>query len=163
MKFILLLFASLFLLFSCFSKKPMDDENLPKDVALRPEREKTVKDPDIVEISDDEQIVTVERLNKLKSEIEQLISTPCDDASKWRISPFGAKPCGGPASYIAYPIDLENEVIPKITKYNSLASEYNKQKGLMSDCAIVPPPSGIKCENGKALLERSLPAGEPLN
>ncbi len=163
MKFILSVLVSLFFLFSCTSKKPMDDENLPKDVALRPEREKPVKDPDVIEFSDDEQFVTIEKLNKLKSEIEELISKTCDDASKWRISPFGAKPCGGPASYIAYPIDLENEVIPKITKYNSLASEYNKQKGLMSDCALVPPPSGIKCVDGKAVLERSLPVGEALN
>jgi len=149
----------IFCLSSCSSSKNVDTENLPKDIALKPRKEETHHDPIVIIDTGNETVVTLNQLEQLNNEIETLINSKmCDDASKWRISPLGAKPCGGPTSYIAYPKELENEVMNKITKYNSMSALYNKQNGLMSDCALVPPPSGIKCENGKPVLEKAKPS-----
>lgn len=145
----------LFLGFSCKTKTVMD-ENLPKDISQKPERVPITKTDSIITDIPEKEIstkVSLLELNRLDSEIKDVIqSKTCDDASKWRISPYGSKPCGGPSSYLAYPKELENQIIPKITEYNAMSSRYNQENGLLSDCALVPPPSGISCENGKAVL-----------
>ena len=133
-------------MFSCASKNPATADNLPKDISEKPGR-------DSAEIADGKDLVKYETLTELQSEIDSLInSETCEDANDWKFSPFGAKPCGGAASYVAYPIDLESEILPKIEQYNTLNDLYNKQQGLMSDCAVVTPPTGIRCENGTAVL-----------
>lgn len=147
--------ALLLLTFALSCKtKTATDENLPKDISQKPERT-PVADSVIAEIPEQEfpTKVSLLEMNRLDTEIKDLIqSKTCDDASKWRISPYGSKPCGGPSSYVAYPKELESEIIPKITTYNAMASKYNQENGLLSDCALVPPPAGIICKEGKAVL-----------
>lgn len=92
-------------------------------------------------------------MEALRSEIFALTEKEhCTDPKQWRISPLGSKACGGPEAYIAYPIKLENEILPKIKEYNALQSAFNRKYKVVSDCAMVMPPTEIKCENGKAVL-----------
>lgn len=80
-------------------------------------------------------------------------SEPCVNVDDWLLIGIGAKPCGGPRGYIAYSINIDTETfLALVEDYNKNAQEYNEKQGLISDCAIVSPPSSIKCENGKAVL-----------
>ena len=131
------IFAIALLFVGCKSKKAA--ENLPKDIALKPVYESTDKD--------------LIYMQSLRKEIdERIVSETCTDPALWRISAIGSKPCGGPSAYIAYPIKFEDELLPKIKRYSQLQSDYNRKKGLMSDCALVSQPAGIVCRNGKAEL-----------
>lgn len=132
----------------CKSKKNiLEEENrLPKDVALAPVRDYSSKSE--VSRKRDEAA-----MNQLRKEIENLIAeTICTNPEDWRISPLGSKPCGGPAFFLAYPIKIEDEILPKITEYNRRSSDYNLKYGIISDCAVTPAPSDVVCESGKAKL-----------
>lgn len=143
MKKITAIIPVLFVL-SCSTTKNV--ENLPKDVSLKPPREAQA-DADLQALKD------------LRQEIDSTAgSVSCTNADDWRISPIGSKPCGGPAAYLAYPKKLETEILPKIQDYTQKQSDYNRKKGLMSDCAIVPAPAGVKCENGKPVLIKATSA-----
>ncbi|MBW8362635.1 MAG: hypothetical protein K0M56_10675 [Kaistella sp.] len=124
---------------SCSAKKAVENpDNLPKDISLKPERT----------YEEDQK-----NMLAMRAEIESMINAEtCSDTSDWRLSPIGSKPCGGPNAYIAYPIKIEEKILPKIKAYTEVNSAYNKKRGLMSDCALVTSPSGINCENGRAVL-----------
>lgn len=141
MKYLLMIAISVLTFTACSSKKAIvEEETLPKDIALKPDNNFTQEDD--------------QRLMKsLIQEIDSLISAePCTDVANWKFTAIGAKACGGPSSYIAYPVQLEDEILPKVTQFTSMQSTFNTKYGLMSDCAIVLPPAEIICENGKAVL-----------
>lgn len=152
MKNIFLVTMAIIALQSCSTKPVIDPETLPKDIALKPKEENdtiVVVEKDSVDVQKMEQSIRA-----LRQEIIELSeSETCKNDDNWRISPLGAKPCGGPRSYLAYPKDIEEQILPKISKFNEASADYNRKLGLTSDCAIVPIPSGIKCENGKPILE----------
>lgn len=134
-----------FLTFSSCKTKQVDPEKLPKDIALKPERENGNLEQELA--------LEAERLRSLLTTIDSLAnSRNCTDAEEWRISPLGSKPCGGPASYMAYHKETEEEIIPKIQEFTKRQADYNRKRNLFSDCAIVPQPSGLRCESGKAVL-----------
>lgn len=137
-----------FMVFSCKSKSDLEQsDRLPKDVALQPERDYSGEQSDM-NIEKDR-----ERLRAIRAEIEEKIAgIRCSDPLEWRISPLGSKPCGGPASFIAYPIELEEELLPKISDFNQRSSSFNLKYGILSDCSVTPAPSGVECEAGKAVL-----------
>lgn len=140
MKNLFVIAIALLSLGSCKSKKLIDPETLPKDAALKP-------DNNMIQQADRE------KLSALVKEIETLASAEiCTNASDWSYVAIGSKPCGGPSSYIAYPKKLETEILQKITHFTQLQSAYNTKYGLMSDCMMVQPPSGIQCVDGKAVL-----------
>lgn len=141
MKNLLIIAISALTLASCSSKKGIaDEETLPKDIALKPDNQFS---------QNEEQLQMKNLINK----IDSLISTEtCSDATEWKFTAIGSKACGGPSSYIAYPIKLENEVLPKVTQFTSMQSAFNTKYKIMSDCAMVLPPTEIKCEEGKAVL-----------
>ena len=141
MKHLLIIAISVLTLVSCSAKKAMiDGETLPKDIALKPENNFT---------QEEEQV----QMKTLIKEIDSLISKEnCADTADWKFAAIGAKACGGPSSYIAYPLNLEKDILPKITRFTSMQSAFNTKYGLMSDCAIVLPPAEIICQNGKPVL-----------
>lgn len=141
MKLLHIVLASTLLL-SCKSKKAVEtDPTLPKDISEKTENNFTQQQDS-------------EDLTQIRAEIDSLIeNTVCTNPSEWRISPIGAKACGGPASYLAYPIENEEEVLPLIQRYTELNSAFNKKYNIMSDCMLVTPPSGIDCSDGKAILK----------
>lgn len=56
--------------------------------------------------------------------------------------------------YMAYPLEIESELIPKVIGYTENMSAFNKKFNVVSDCEMTPYPTGIVCENGKAVLTR---------
>lgn len=146
MRKIILVSSAVLLLSACKSKPVLGvTDRLPKDISQKPERQpKTLEE----QMQHD-----METMQKISAEIDELSAeVNCTNPDEWRISPFGSKACGGPASFIAYPIKLEDDILPKIVEYNRRSSEYNLKYGIISDCAVTPAPSGIRCENGKAVL-----------
>lgn len=141
MKHLLMIAISVLTLNACSSKKTIvEEETLPKDIALKPDNNFTQEDDQL-------------RMKSLIQEIDSLISAePCIDVANWKFTAIGAKACGGPSSYIAYPVQLEDEILPKVMQFTSMQSTFNTKYGMMSDCAIVLPPAEITCQNGKAVL-----------
>ncbi len=145
------LLVFLFTLTACKSKQATDDPStFPKDVSQRPDRNYNGKT--------EEEILAIQEasLQNLRTEIDSLInSRQCNDEMEWRISPFGSKPCGGPATYLAYHIDTEEDILPKISEFTKIQAEYNRRKQIFSNCAIEPQPTGLRCEGGTAVLNYS--------
>ena len=81
-------------------------------------------------------------------------SVPCADSNDWDIIGYGAKPCGGPWGFLAYPtvsIDVE-DFLQQVENYKKMNESFNARWGLGSDCSVPAQPSGVECENGKAVL-----------
>lgn len=94
-------------------------------------------------------------LNTMRSEILALIGdAQADNVEQCRVVGFGAKPCGGPAGYIAFSTKQKNEsvIMALITKYNAAAKAENERLGLMSDCAVVPKPA-VVLQDGVCTLQ----------
>lgn len=142
MKTLLIVGITLLTLVSCSSKKDVaNPETLPKDISLKPQNDFTQENDQL-------------KLKTLINEIDSIIGgETCKDVEDWKFTAIGAKPCGGPASYVAYPIKLEDEILPKIQTFTSMQSDFNLKYNLMSDCAMVMPPAAIRCEDGKAVLK----------
>lgn len=143
MKNFLLIAIALLSFNACQSKKSLENvDTLPKDIALK---------PDNLILQQEQK----QAMSDLIKDIDSLIQTEsCDDASNWEFTAIGSKPCGGPSSYIAYPKKLAGEILPKVADLTAKQMAFNKKYGMMSDCAFISEPTGIKCENGKAVLVR---------
>jgi hypothetical protein len=138
---VLILCAALFTA-SCSSTKNMD-ANLPKDISERPADESSQK-------------YDQAQLDKLKASIEsEIAKEKCTNAAEWTFAPMGAKACGGPQMYIAYPKKLETSILPKINDYTEKVKAFNQKYGIVSDCMMIIPPTSIKCIKGKAELVNS--------
>lgn len=128
-----------FTLLACKSKT-INTENFPKDISLKTEN-------NLKEQADRQ------KLTAMIKGIDSLVQRQkCENSSDWTFTAIGAKPCGGPASYIAYPKNMEEEILPQIKNFTTSQNTFNKKYKLMSDCMVVPDPHEIKCENGKAVL-----------
>ncbi|MCS3531551.1 hypothetical protein [Chryseobacterium sp. JUb7] len=142
MKLPILAFCTVLFLASCSSTKN-NNTNLPKDIAERPADENSQK-------------YDAAQLDKLKAAIEtEIAKEKCSDANEWTFAPMGAKACGGPQLYIAYPKKNEAAILPKINDYTEKVKAFNEKYKVMSDCMVVTPPASIKCVNGKAELVNS--------
>ncbi len=127
---------------SCSSTKNTD-ANLPKDISERPADENNQK-------------YEQAQLDKLKASIEsEIAKEKCTDAAEWAFAPMGAKACGGPQMYIAYPKKLETSVLAKINDYTEKVKAFNQKYNIVSDCMMIMPPTSVKCVNGKAELVNS--------
>lgn len=77
----------------------------------------------------------------------------CSDASTWSYTAFGSKACGGPTSYIAYPNNINTtQFLNLVEQHRQATSAYNQQWGIISDCALVGPPTRVICTDGKPVL-----------
>lgn len=136
---------------ACKSKQTTDDPStFPKDVSQRPDRNYNGKT--------EEEILAIQELSlqDLRNDIDSLAtSVVCNDAAEWRVSPFGSKPCGGPAKYLAYHISTEEAILPKISEFTKIQAEYNRRRQIFSNCAIEPQPSGLQCVSGQPVLSFS--------
>lgn len=89
-------------------------------------------------------------LNYFKEITAFLDGMNCSNASDWSFIAYGAKACGGPQGYIAYPNSIDVKAfLEKIEIYTNMEKEYNTKWNISSDCWMVPTPSEIICENGK--------------
>ena len=97
--------------------------------------------PDTVAVNESN-AVTAEQLAELAGDIFRLVGTPAAEHPRYcKALPFGAKPCGGPASYLVYSTQVTDsaELEPMVERYNVLSARYNEQEGLVSDCAVLNP------------------------
>ncbi|MGG5211018.1 hypothetical protein ACQWU4_19020 [Chryseobacterium sp. MIQD13] len=135
----LLALCTIFVTVSCNTSKNANT-NLPKDIAERPADE-------------DSQKYEQAQLDKLKASIESEASREkCTSASEWTFAPMGAKGCGGPQQYIAYPKKIETTLLPRIEEYTQKVKAFNEKYNIVSDCMMIMPPTSVKCINGKAQL-----------
>ncbi|WP_294222316.1 hypothetical protein [uncultured Chryseobacterium sp.] len=124
---------------SCGSAKDVDS-NLPKDISERP-------------VNESSQRYEQAQLDQLKASIEsEAAKEKCTNASEWAFAPMGAKACGGPQLYIAYPKKMEAEILSRIDDYTEKVKAFNQKYGVISDCMMINPPTAIKCISGKAEL-----------
>ena len=133
MKNIVIIGIALLSIASCKTKKSAENtDTLPKDISLKPEN-------NMAQQEDRQQLTSLMR------EIDAIIALePCINPADWKFTAIGAKPCGGPSSYIAYPAKLEAQILPKIEHFTQMQSAFNKKYNLMSDCSMVMPPAGIR-------------------
>lgn len=80
-------------------------------------------------------------------------SVVCEDSSEWRFAGIGAKPCGGPTSYIAYSAQIDTlNFLNRLQEYNEAVRKRNERENLVSDCALEPVPIAVQCQDGNAVL-----------
>ncbi|CAL2091023.1 conserved exported protein of unknown function [Tenacibaculum sp. 190524A02b] len=106
-----------------------------------------------VELSDREK--EHQALLQLFDEIKALAtSKTCEDDNDWTFTAYGSKACGGPQGYIAYSKKINvPEFLQKVTVYTQAEAAFNKKWGVVSTCDIIAQPTGVTCENGKAVLK----------
>ncbi len=82
-----------------------------------------------------------------QTRIRELIGEArCESHAQCRTIGVGAKPCGGPATYLAWSTRDTNEKALRLAVDEDarLAREEIAREGLMSNCAIVPEPK-VSC------------------
>ncbi|WP_312420645.1 hypothetical protein [Epilithonimonas sp.] len=146
MKNLLFLAAIATISFSC--KSTINPDNLPKPLPERPK-----ENPDKGNLTEQE----AQEMENLKSEILTMAkSEKCTNTTDWKSVGLGVKACGGPVSYIAYSVKIdEAKFLEKVDLYNQKSTEYNKKYNLVSDCMLVMPPEKIECENGNPVFKYS--------
>lgn len=146
MKNLLFLAAIATISFSC--KSTINPDNLPKPLPERPK-----ENPDKGNLTEQES----QEMETLKAEILAISkSEKCTNGSDWKSVGLGVKACGGPASYIAYSVKIdEAKFLEKVDLYNQKSTEYNKKYNLISDCMLVMPPEQIQCINGSPVFKYS--------
>lgn len=77
----------------------------------------------------------------------------CTGSEQWGVTPVGAKPCGGPAAYMAYKKGIDTSCFfQKVEQYTLLSEQFNKKYQLISDCAVMSFPVKVNCVNGMVVL-----------
>lgn len=94
-------------------------------------------------------------LNELFFEIQNLASSKdCTDSSEWTFTSYGEKGCGGPVGYIAYSTEIDTVLfLEKIEEHRIAQQNFNKKWGIISDCSLPMEPEGVRCEDGRPVLE----------
>ena len=102
--------------------------------------------------------VSLESLEELLSEIQGLsLSVVCEDASEWRYTALGSKPCGGPTLYIAYSSKIDTVAfLNKVKDYTEMQRKFNLETGALSDCAITEEPDDVNCIDGEPVFSYRL-------
>ena len=87
---------------------------------------------------------------KLEAEARALVKTEgCAGSGQCKAAPLGAKPCGGPRAYLVFCPLTTNELAltRKLDELRVAEERYNRESGLMSDCAMVTEPR-VEAVNG---------------
>lgn len=90
-------------------------------------------------------------LDSLRTVVNELVGEPvCESAADCRAIAFGAKPCGGPWTYLPYSISVTDSarLSRAAARYDRREEELNRKDGRVSDCRYVPEP-GLECREGR--------------
>jgi hypothetical protein len=103
---------------------------------------------------DNDSGITPEMLNNKKQEIISYINSfNCTESSNCNYIAFGAKPCGGPREYLAFPSTVDIIILQNLVdEYYEMDNAHNIQTGAVSDCAVVGPPTTLDCVNGICII-----------
>ena len=96
------------------------------------------RDPDTQEAQPEQ-----ESLDSLRSRILELIGEPvASGISQCRLTAFGAKPCGGPRTYLVYSLEATDStrLARAVAMYTTEDARLNQELGRASDCGLVTPP-----------------------
>lgn len=92
-------------------------------------------------------------LDSLRRAVLELVREPtCGAAGQCRAAAFGAKPCGGPWSYVVYSTGTADTVrlAQAVAAYNAEEARLNEALGRVSDCRAVVRPS-VACREGRCM------------
>ena len=96
-----------------------------------------------------------QRISALRSRVQAQVADPvATSLESCRAMPFGAKPCGGPWTYIVYSTEVADstELEEIVARYNAVEAELNHRTGQTSDCAVVAPPR-LTWDGSRCLVE----------
>ncbi len=82
-------------------------------------------------------------LDSLRAAVLQLIGEPmATSVAQCRLTAFGAKPCGGPRTYLVYSTEATDStrLARAVAMYTSEDARMYQQLGRASDCGLVTPP-----------------------
>lgn len=82
-------------------------------------------------------------LDSLRATVMRLIGEPvATSIAQCRLTSFGAKPCGGPRTYLVYSTEATDstELARAVAMYTSEDARLNQELGRASDCRLVMPP-----------------------
>ncbi|WP_436517958.1 hypothetical protein [Ekhidna sp. To15] len=88
------------------------------------------------------------KLEILDSRIEEMLITSCSNTEQCIATPYGAKACGGPVTYLIHSSNMDlirlNQLV---NEYNMLNAIHNDLVGAISDCSIIAKPE-VECASG---------------
>jgi len=90
--------------------------------------------------------------------IKELIGrAACDADQQCQVLPVGARPCGGPASYLAWSSAATSgsELQALAERYRAEQQAANTRSGMVSDCRAIAPPAAV-CRAGACQLTDAL-------
>jgi hypothetical protein len=82
-------------------------------------------------------------------------SVTCTNSDEWDFMPIGRGVCGGPAHYLPYHESVNTILFQKkVAAYDKASETYRRKwfNGIICCQMYMPPPTGVKCEKGKAVL-----------
>lgn len=97
----------------------------------------------------------------LARDIRDQLPLHADSVKHCALLAFGHKPCGGPEQYLPYSTQgmtekEHNELLLKTRNYNSLDRQIKEDRGMISDCRIVPKPQLI-LQEGRCAVKSENP------
>jgi hypothetical protein len=102
-----------------------------------------------------EDAATEARVRELEQQARALANRDgCDRLDQCTAAPMGAKPCGGPWTYLVYCKATTDEaaLLRVLDELRRVEEEYNQVAGSVSDCQFVGPPQvrleGRTCTTG---------------
>lgn len=104
--------------------------------------------------SHDDSALKIQEQQQLDALYQELISiagsVPCTNSENWTFIAVGSKGCGGPFSYLAYPLSIDTiSFLEKVSYFTSEQEKYNAKWNPISNCLAVQPPTDVVCTDGK--------------
>lgn len=92
-----------------------------------------------------------QQLDALYQELLSIASSePCINSENWSFTAVGSKACGGPTSYLAYPLNINTtSFLEKVAHYTSEQEKFNIKWHIASDCSVALPPTTVVCVDGE--------------
>ena len=94
------------------------------------------------------------------TQIKDLIGkAECSSDNQCQALPIGARPCGGPASYLAWSTakTSSSDIQALADRFRAEQQERNARSGMVSDCRAIAPPAAV-CRAGSCQLTDALSA-----
>lgn len=89
-------------------------------------------------------LTAAQTMDSLRLEIQELVGqAQASSVDNCRAIPFGAKPCGGPWTYLVFSTEKTDSagLADLVGRYNAIEARLNREEGRISDCQFVTPPS----------------------